>query len=72
MHNIFKASVTASIMMAALAIAGSAAARDGNHYPRRHVENHRRRHRQAEIARRHHGKQWRLARQDRQAVPRPE
>nr|WP_219116490.1 DUF2147 domain-containing protein [Janthinobacterium sp. UMAB-56] len=33
MHNIVKASVTASIMMAALAIAGSAAARDDNHTP---------------------------------------
>ena len=33
MHTIFKASITASIMVAALAIAGSATARDGNHTP---------------------------------------
>ena len=33
MHTIFKASITASIMVAALAIAGSATARDGNYTP---------------------------------------
>ena len=33
MHTLFKTSITASIMMAALAIAGSAIARDGNYTP---------------------------------------
>ena len=33
MHKVFKASVKASVLVAALAIAGSATARDGNYTP---------------------------------------
>ena len=33
MHTIFKASIKASVLVAALAIAGSASARDGNFTP---------------------------------------